>query len=150
LRQPETNKHVALDNSVTGLTASLPMKLSDGPWEPETNLGRLGLEGQDLASHEAFWDRSAQVDAIRSIADQHTKGSFDASGVADAEPLAPFLSPDAAFLEIGCGIGPVLQHVAPMCREVPGIDISGEMVKRVRSAWPTSPTSTCGTATATT
>jgi ubiquinone/menaquinone biosynthesis C-methylase UbiE len=106
------------------------MKLSDAPWEPETALGRLGLEGQDLASHEAFWDRSAKVDAIRSIADQETKETFDRSGVVDAEALRHLLSPEAVFLEIGCGIGRVLQHVAPMCREAHGVDISAEMVKQ--------------------
>jgi SAM-dependent methyltransferase len=106
------------------------MKLSDAPWEPETALGRLGLEGQDLAAHEAFWDRSAKVDAIRSIADQETDETFDTSGAADAEPLRALLRPDSVFLEIGCGIGRVLQHVAPMCKEVHGVDISAEMVKQ--------------------
>jgi hypothetical protein len=60
------------------------MKLSDAHWEPETALGRLGLEGQDLASHQAFWDRSAEIDAIRSIADQDDEESFESSGIADA------------------------------------------------------------------
>jgi SAM-dependent methyltransferase len=107
------------------------MKLSDADhWEPKTALGRLGLEGQDLASHQAFWDRSAEVDAIRSIADQDSDESFESSGIVDAEAVRPFLPGDGAFLEIGCGLGRVLQHVAPMCREVHGLDISAAMVKR--------------------
>jgi ubiquinone/menaquinone biosynthesis C-methylase UbiE len=107
------------------------MKLSDADrWEPESALGRLGLEGQDLTSHQVFWDRSAELDAIRSIADQDTDESFESSGTVDAEAIRPYLPADGAFLEIGCGIGRVLQHVASMCREVHGLDISAEMVKR--------------------
>jgi len=107
------------------------MKLSDADhWEPETALARLALAGQDLASHRAFWDRAAEVDAIRSIADQESDQSFESSGVVDAEAVRPFLPADGAFLEIGCGIGRVLQHLASMCREVHGLDISAEMIKR--------------------
>jgi SAM-dependent methyltransferase len=107
------------------------MKLSDADrWEPETELGRLGLGGQDLGSYQAFWDRSAELDAIRSIADSDSDESFETSGAVDAEAIRPFLPAEGTFLEIGCGIGRVLQHVAPLCREVHGIDISAEMVTR--------------------
>jgi SAM-dependent methyltransferase len=107
------------------------MKLSDADrWEPETALGRLALAGQDLASHQAFWDQAAEVDAIRSIADQESEESFESSGVVDAEAVRPFLPADGVFLEIGCGIGRVLHHVASMCREAHGLDISAEMIKR--------------------
>jgi hypothetical protein len=45
------------------------MKLSDTQgWTPDTALEHLALEGQDLGSYQAFWDRSAEVDAIRAIA----------------------------------------------------------------------------------
>jgi ubiquinone/menaquinone biosynthesis C-methylase UbiE len=105
------------------------MKLSDR-WEPDAALERIGLEGQDLGSHQAFWDHSADVDAIRAIADRDSDESFESSGITDAEAIRPYLPADGAFLEIGCGIGRVLQHVAPLCREVHGVDISSEMVKR--------------------
>ena len=107
------------------------MKLSDTHgWTPDTALEHLALEGQDLGSYRAFWDRSAEVDAIRAIADQDSDESFTSSGVDDAEGIRPLLRPDGAFLEIGCGIGRVLQHMASMCREVHGVDISAEMIKR--------------------
>ena len=107
------------------------MQLSDTHgWTPDTALGQLALEGQDLGAYQAFWDRSAEVDAIRAIADQDSDESFTSSGIDDAEGIRPLLPPDGAFLEIGCGIGRVLQHVAPMCREVHGVDISAEMIKR--------------------
>jgi len=107
------------------------MKLSDSDrWLPETALDRLGLDGEDLAAYQDFWDRAAQLDAVRAISDQDSDESFETSGITDAEGLAPFLPPDCRFLEIGCGIGRVLQHMAPRCREVHGVDISAEMVKR--------------------
>jgi SAM-dependent methyltransferase len=107
------------------------MQLSDTHgWTPDTRLEQLALEGQDLGSYQAFWDRSAKVDAIRAIADQDSDESFRSSGIDDAEGIRPLLPPDGAFLEIGCGIGRVLQHVASMCREVHGVDISAEMIKR--------------------
>ena len=107
------------------------MQLSDTHgWTPDTALEHLALEGQDLGSYQAFWDRSAKVDAIRAIADQDSDESFMSSGVEDAEGIRPLLAPDGAFLEIGCGIGRVLQHVASMCREVHGVDISAEMIQR--------------------
>jgi ubiquinone/menaquinone biosynthesis C-methylase UbiE len=41
------------------------------------------------------------------------------------------LAPEqAVVLEIGCGIGRVLQHLAAGCREVHGVDISREMVEK--------------------
>jgi SAM-dependent methyltransferase len=107
------------------------MQLSDTHgWTPDTALEHLALKGQDLGSYQAFWDKSAEVDAIRAIADQDSDESFMLSGVEDAEGIRPLLSPDGAFLEIGCGIGRVLQHMASMCRDVHGVDISAEMIKR--------------------
>jgi ubiquinone/menaquinone biosynthesis C-methylase UbiE len=109
------------------------VKLSDTHgWTPDTALERLALKGQDLSSYQAFWDRSAEVDAIRAIADQDSDESFTSSGVEDAEGIRPLLPSDGVFLEIGCGIGRVLQHMASMCREVHGVDISAEMIKRGR------------------
>jgi hypothetical protein len=58
------------------------MKLSDTyGWTPDTALGQLALEGQDLDSYQAFWHRSAKVDAIRAIADQDSDESFTSSGI---------------------------------------------------------------------
>jgi hypothetical protein len=75
------------------------MKLSDTHgWTPDTALERLALEGQDLSSYQAFWDRSAEVDVIRAIADQDSDESFTSSGVEDAEGIRPLLPRTAPFL----------------------------------------------------
>ena len=79
------------------------MKLSDTHgWTPDTALERLALKGQDLSSYRAFWDGSAEIDAIRAIADQDSDESFTSSGIDDAKGIRPLLPPDGAFLEIGC------------------------------------------------
>jgi ubiquinone/menaquinone biosynthesis C-methylase UbiE len=110
------------------------MKLSDvQEWTPPTPVERVGLDGQDGEAYEAFWDRAARVDAIQAISDQDTAESFEVSGRVDAEALRPYLPADGRFLEIGAGIGRVLQHVAPMCAEAHGIDISEQMVARGRA-----------------
>jgi SAM-dependent methyltransferase len=107
------------------------MKLSDiDHGIPSTPVEQVGLDGKDANAHQAFWDQAAQVDAVGAISDRDTEESFEASGKVDAEYLRPFLPASGCFLEIGCGIGRVLQHVAPMCREAHGIDISREMVRR--------------------
>ena len=96
-------------------------------------LDQLALEGESLADHRKFWDRAATVDAIRAIADQDDEESFETSGKVDAEGLLGLLpSGGGSVLEIGCGIGRILQHLAPHCTELHGIDISAEMIEQAR------------------
>jgi ubiquinone/menaquinone biosynthesis C-methylase UbiE len=97
------------------------------------NLEQLNLEGESLGDYREFWDRSASVDAVRAISDQDDGESFQTSGLADAKAMAALLPPGGgAALEIGCGIGRVLQHLASSCTELHGIDISAEMIKQAR------------------
>ena len=96
-------------------------------------LESVELEGQSLGGHREFWDRSATVDAIHAISDQDDAESFETSGRADAEPLIPLLpAGGGSALEIGCGIGRILQHLAPSCTALHGIDISAEMIQQAR------------------
>jgi ubiquinone/menaquinone biosynthesis C-methylase UbiE len=97
-----------------------------------SDLERLALRAEALGAHRDFWERSAEVDAIRAISDQDDAESFKRSGVGDAREIAPLLFPSAAALEIGCGTGRVMRHVAPLCRELHGVDISVAMVERGR------------------
>lgn len=54
--------------------------------------------------------------------------SYQASGRVEAEALRRFLGAEAVVLDIGCGTGRVMEHLAPWCHEVHGIDISNQMV----------------------
>jgi ubiquinone/menaquinone biosynthesis C-methylase UbiE len=96
-----------------------------------TPLEQLSLEDQSDGGYRRFWEQSASVNAIQAIANQATTASFEVSGKTDADALFGVLpDSDAVVLEIGCGIGRVMQHLAGRYREVHGIDISSEMVKQ--------------------
>jgi SAM-dependent methyltransferase len=98
-----------------------------------TPLERLSLEDESLDGHRRFWEQAATLDAVHAIADQDTPQSFEVSGKTDAMGLWKALpNPDAVVLEIGCGIGRVMEHLAGLYGEVHGIDISSEMVNEGR------------------
>ncbi len=98
-----------------------------------SELERLALEGEGLGAYRQFWDRAAVVDSIHAISDQDDAESFEVSGHREMDELAPLLPPGGgAALEIGCGTGRVMQHLAPRCRALHGIDISAEMVEQGR------------------
>jgi ubiquinone/menaquinone biosynthesis C-methylase UbiE len=97
-----------------------------------TDLEGVTLQGQHLGAYRDFWERSAKVDAIRAISDQDDKESFEVSGRTDANDLAALLSPGSRVLEIGCGMGRVMQHLAPACGRLDGIDISEAMAAQGR------------------
>ncbi len=95
-----------------------------------TALERVRLAGDGLRDLRAFWDESARVDAIRAIADSTDEGTFETSGATEAADLLTLAPPQPVILEIGCGIGRIMQHLAPSCSELHGVDISAEMVER--------------------
>lgn len=108
------------------------MKLSDpSKGLSGSPLEQISLEEESLSGYRRFWEEAAAVDAIRAIADQDTDESFEVSGKSDADRVYELLpDSDAVVLEIGCGIGRVLQHLAGHYREVHGIDIATEMVEQ--------------------
>jgi SAM-dependent methyltransferase len=106
------------------------MKLTDPTHGlKRTALEALSLEGETLDAHRDFWDSSASVDSLTAIVTDSDERAYRASGRAEAEALRRFLGPDATVLDIGCGTGRVMEHLAPWCREVHGIDISERMVQ---------------------
>jgi SAM-dependent methyltransferase len=106
------------------------MKLTDPTHGlKHTALEALSLEGETLDAHRDFWDRSASVDSVTAIVIDSDERDYQASGQAEANALRRFVGPDAAVLDIGCGTGRVMEHLAPRCREVHGVDISERMVQ---------------------
>jgi ubiquinone/menaquinone biosynthesis C-methylase UbiE len=97
-----------------------------------SDLERVTLEGAPLRAYRDFWERAAEVDPIRAISDQDDEWSFEVSGREDAEDLAALLPAGGAVLEIGCGTGRVMQHLARVCKRLHGIDISRAMVEQGR------------------
>jgi ubiquinone/menaquinone biosynthesis C-methylase UbiE len=106
------------------------MKLTDSTRGlKQTALEAVVLEGETLEAHRAFWDRSAGVDSLNAIVADSDERSYRSSGQAEAEALRRLLGPDATVLDIGCGTGRVMEHLASLCRDVHGIDISHTMVE---------------------
>ena len=108
------------------------MKLSDpSKGLSRTPLEQLSLQEESLGGYRRFWEEAAATDSLHAIADQDTPETFEVSGKSDANRAWEVLpDSDAVVLEIGCGTGRVLQHLAGRYREVHGIDIAGEMVKQ--------------------
>lgn len=85
---------------------------------------------------ERDWDARARENALRWIAEVEEEGEFDRSGERDSRiilgTLTERVSADGRALEIGCGVGRLMKHMAPFFREVHGVDVSAEMVARGR------------------
>jgi SAM-dependent methyltransferase len=57
--------------------------------------------------------------------------AFDEAGHEDATHLVlPFVSPTDVVMEVGCGLGRLLKWVAPVCKQVIGLDVSEEMLNK--------------------
>jgi ubiquinone/menaquinone biosynthesis C-methylase UbiE len=109
------------------------MKLTDPTHGlKHTALEALELGGETLDAHRDFWDRSSDVDSLTAILTDGDERRYRSTGRAEAEALRRFLGPDATVLDVGCGTGRVMEHLARWCREVHGIDISERMVRRGR------------------
>jgi len=85
------------------------------------------------------WDSFARRDAPWHIimAEGRDEATFRASGQRDAamiyEAVAEALPSRQRVLEIGCGIGRLLEPMSEHFRELYGVDISGEMVRQGRA-----------------
>lgn len=83
---------------------------------------------------ERDWDARARENALRWIAEVEDEREFDRSGERDSriilDTLTGGLPPGARGLEIGCGVGRLMKAMAPLFRELHGVDVSGEMVVR--------------------
>lgn len=84
------------------------------------------------------WDVRAAQNARRYIAseDSQSEEVFDASGRRDTQILLSDLpysnAKDKTVLDIGCGIGRMERYLSSLFRQVYGIDISVEMIKRAK------------------
>lgn len=84
------------------------------------------------------WDRRAEADAAFYVARRESASAeeFRASGRRDVteffDGLWEVLRPDARVVDLGCGIGRMDEFVAPLVKQVTGIDVSGEMVRQAR------------------
>lgn len=83
------------------------------------------------------WDARAQEPSTLYLDNRaRSEEEFRALGEADARMILADveadLSPEARVLEIGCGVGRILEHMARRFREAWGVDVSPEMIRRGR------------------
>ena len=99
---------------------------------------RRAREDPATAAMRQAWDERARENVRFYIAadDWETEEEFDRSGERNVEwmlsDIGQFLSPAAAILDIGCGIGRMLKPLAQRFRKVYGVDISPEMIRRAK------------------
>jgi len=94
---------------------------------------------KDVSKRMRFeWDKRARENARRYIAlfNWQSEDAFDSSGKRVTEFLIQGLRrsdmKDMTVLDIGCGIGRVEKFLSPLFKEVYGVDVSQEMIKRGR------------------
>lgn len=80
--------------------------------------------------YKAAWNEAALAGAEEAILTGATDEFFERSGQADADLVGRYLRDTDAVLNIGCGIGRVERYLAPKCRELWAVDVSGEMIRR--------------------
>lgn len=85
-------------------------------------------------SYERRWNLHARGrrSAIWGILNVEDEETFDRRGGEFAEELKKFVEPNSIVLDIGCGIGRVEKFLAPHCKEIHGVDVSGKMIKLAR------------------
>ncbi len=85
------------------------------------------------ARYAGLWMPRSEEQARRYILNDPDPEQFDRSGREAAERLAPLLSPESVALDLGCGIGRVARHAAPLCRTLWAVDASPLMLRYART-----------------
>lgn len=82
--------------------------------------------------YAGLWMPRSEEQARRYILNESDPDEFDRSGEEAAGRLAPFLTPQSVALDLGCGIGRVALHAAPLCRTLWAVDASPLMIRYAR------------------
>jgi len=93
------------------------------------------------STYRKYWDNLARTRQLAYFAvaglpfgELPTEQNIDEHGKLTAQIIAQKLeiSPEDRVLEVGVGVGRLARHIAPLCREFVGIDISKQMIKFAR------------------
>jgi len=88
----------------------------------------------ESTDYKSLWNDAARADAREAILTGATEETFERTGQEDALRIRGLLADPASarVLNIGCGIGRVERHLAPLVGELFAVDVSGEMIRRAR------------------
>ena len=86
--------------------------------------------------HVWDWEARSARNARLVVAGTSDVRDHDASGLATARDVLTetAISTSDVVLEIGCGVGRVGKHIAPLCARWVGADVSGRMLAHARAA----------------
>jgi ubiquinone/menaquinone biosynthesis C-methylase UbiE len=94
---------------------------------------RSSGEAASPREYGAVWTPEDETEAMSLILNETDSETFESTGRRDAEEImGSFIRPSDAVLDFGCGIGRVTKYVAPLCREVWGVDVSPSMLEFAR------------------
>lgn len=84
-----------------------------------------------FSSYEREWNLLGRNEnkAIKHILNVEDRATFDLRGEQFANELKRLIEPNSVVLNLGCGIGRVEKFLAPHCKEIHGVDVSGKMLK---------------------
>ncbi len=87
-----------------------------------------------FSSYEREWNLLGRDEdkAIKHILNVEDRDTFDLRGEQYANELKRIVEPNSVVLDLGCGIGRIEKFLAPHCKEIYGVDISGKMIKLAR------------------
>lgn len=87
-----------------------------------------------FSSYEREWNLLGRNEdkAIKHILNVEDKDIFDLRGEQQANELKRLIEPNSVVMDLGCGIGRIEKFLAPHCKEIHGVDVSGKMLKLAR------------------
>jgi len=88
---------------------------------------------------EKNWQPQTLQDAMTQIC---LKADFEEAGRKDVERLKKYVTTNSIVLDVGCGIGRVIKQLAPLVKEVYGVDSSEQMLKLASQYLPKLPNAT--------
>ena len=101
-----------------------PMALPGG-------LGRL-FRRAGRPNYRGAWNDGARRNALDAVLTGADAARFEETGVEDASAIRRLLTPNARVLDIGCGLGRVEKHLAPLVSELHAVDVSPGMLAAAR------------------
>lgn len=88
-----------------------------------------------IANYRFIWEAAGLLMPKRGLdffAPRVDEAAVEEGGREAAERLQQFVKPDAIVLDLGCGLGRVAKHVAPLCKSIYVVDASSAYCLRAQ------------------
>jgi SAM-dependent methyltransferase len=135
-RSPEDDRQTA-QRDTADATPSAQRVFQDAVNRGQEAAAADEFERDSAEYRRQYWNRLAKIDYQIAIAG--TPAANDAEFIASGHTILDWLREHqlcdgrSRVLDIGCGVGRIAFHVAPLVRHLHAIDVSDEMVARARA-----------------